>query len=208
MTPELQPKASPSGGSDPVPEHGTRAAYLSAPCRCALCRLANRTYATARARDIAMGRWKPYVDAAQTRRHLELLRKHGYGIDRIATLAGVPRSTVRRLLRADDTTTRRPGRIRPETARRLLAVDDSDARVAARTSVDAAPTRQRITELRAAGHTLPDLAGRLGRTPTSLARTLRRASVTVSTDRAVAELHRQLSPPPPRPVNGAPRGFA
>ena len=87
-------------------------------------------------------------------------------------------------------------------------LDVSDARVAPRTSVDAAPTRQRITELRAAGHTLPDLANRLGRTPTSLARTLRRASVTVSTDRAVAALHRQLSPPPPGPVNWPPRGFA
>src|SRR4051812_35764236 len=137
----VPPSGSQPAGGCSFRGHGTRATYLAESCRCALCRLANRTYAPTRTRAIAMGRWGPYVDAEQAVHHLDLLRKHGYGIDTIAALSGVARSTVRRLLRDVGTDASRPRRIRPVIAQRLLAVDYGDTNVAARTLVDAAPTR-------------------------------------------------------------------
>lgn len=137
-----------------------------------------------------MGRWEPYVDARETREHLELLRKTGVGIDRIVTLSGVPRSTVRRLLAPLDLAdSDRPRRIRPDVARRLLDVDRENSVAAPRSLVDARPTQQRIAELRAAGHSMTELARALGRSHNSLCRTLTRTDVTVETEQAVALLH-------------------
>lgn len=170
--------------------HGTRAAYQADRCRCHRCRRANRRAEALRTRAIVMGRWEPYVDARETREHLQLLRKTGVGIDRIVTLSGVPRSTVRRLLAPVDLTdSDRPRRIRPEVARRLLDVDCESELATPRSLVDATSTQQRIAELRAAGHSTAELARALGRSPASLCRTLARTDVTVETAQAVALLH-------------------
>lgn len=170
--------------------HGTRAAYLADRCRCQRCRHANRRAEARRTRSIAMGRWEPYVDARETREHVQLLRKTGVGIDRIVALSGVPRSTVRRLLSPIDLADLgRPQRIRPDVARRLLDLDCGDPIAASRSLVDAAPTHQRIAELRAAGLSIAELARALGREPASLSRTLARTVVTVETAEAVTALH-------------------
>ena len=173
--------------------HGTRVAYLADRCRCHHCRRANRRAEAERTRAIVMGRWEPFVDARETREHLQLLRKYGVGIDRIGALSGVPRSTIRRLLAPVDLADRsHPRRIRPDTARRLLAIDCSDILPARKSLVDAAPTYQRIAELTYDGYSPAELARKLGRTNASLRRTLARSVVTLETAQAVALLHLEL----------------
>jgi hypothetical protein len=172
--------------------HGTRAAYRADRCRCRGCRLANRQAEAERTRAIVMGQWTPYVDAAPTRQHLQLLRKQGLGIDTIVALSGVPRSTVRRLLQPDTADSAQARRIRPETAQRLAAINGDDTLPARRSLVDATPVHRCIAELLAAGYSLTVLAKLLGRTPGSLRRTLTRSAVTVGTARAVARLDHEL----------------
>lgn len=140
-----------------------------------------------------MGRWEPYVDARAAREHLQLLRKAGLGVDRIVTLSGVPRSTVRRLLAPSDLLALpRPHRIRPDVAARLLALDCADTPAASRSLVDATPTQQLVADLEAAGYPRAELAKALGRSSASLSRTLSRSVVTLDTAESVAVLHRQL----------------
>ena len=66
--------------------HGTRDAYIADHCRCPSCTAANTRWNNQRRRDLAMNRWKPYVDGGAVREHLLLLRKAGIGIDRIVGL--------------------------------------------------------------------------------------------------------------------------
>jgi len=173
--------------------HGTRVAYLADRCRCHHCRRANRRAEAERTRAIVMGRWEPFVDARETREHLQLLRKYGVGIDRIGALSGVPRSTIRRLLAPVDLADRsHPRRIRPDIARRLLAIDCGDIVPARKSLVDAAPTHQRIAELTSDGYSPTELARKLGRTNASLRRTLARSVITLETAQAVALLHLEL----------------
>lgn len=72
--------------------HGTRDAYIADHCRCPSCTAANTRWNNQRRRDLAMNRWKPYVDGGAVREHLLLLRKAGIGIDRIVGRSGVSRS--------------------------------------------------------------------------------------------------------------------
>ncbi len=179
--------------SDHPHQHGTRAAYQADRCRCPACRKANRQAEAQRTRAIVMGRWEPYVDARQVREHLQLLRKTGLGIDRIVALSQVPRSTVRRLLTSVPAEGSPAQRVRPDIAGRLLRIEPADAVAAPRSLTDATPTRRRLAQLTALGHSTRDLARQLGRTTASIARTLDRPAVTVRTARAVARLHHQLT---------------
>lgn len=171
-------------------EHGTRGAYMADHCRCAACTTANRAAARQRARAKAVGLWQPHVPADPVRSHLEQLRSAGIGIDRIARLSGVPGSTIRVVIYGNDRPP--PQRVKTDTATRLLAVTTATTSRAPRSTVDAAPTRSRINELLAAGWRYPDLAAELGRSTTSLRRSVQRATVTVQTAHDVTRLHRRL----------------
>ena len=194
--------------------HGTRAAYISDRCGCTRCRAANRATEEHRTAAIAVGRWQPFADAQQVRHHLELLRRQGLGTERIAILAGVSISTVRRLLATTTVQGTPTRRIRTATAARLLALPTTTARSSPRRLVPAGVTHERLHHLMSAGHPLAQLAAALGRTPNSLRRSLSRCSVTAQTDAAVEELYNAMvlgaapsteHPPSPMPTRNLPR---
>ena len=98
--------------------HGTRAAYVADRCRCSPCKEANRTAARARRRAVTYGTWRPYQPGGPTARHLSRLVAAGMTISDIAAAASIARSTVSRLLRADEL-----GRIRTATHLAVLSVE-------------------------------------------------------------------------------------
>jgi hypothetical protein len=106
--------------------HGTRVAYVSDRCRCTRCRAANRATDRRRTDAITLGKWEPFIDSRPVRDHLLLMRKEGLGIDRIAQLTAVPRSTIQRILSPD---AKRPERIRSGTAKRLMALGSTAEQV-------------------------------------------------------------------------------
>jgi hypothetical protein len=158
--------------------HGTRVAYVSDRCGCTLCRAANRGTDQRRTAAIALGRWEPFVDSRPVRDHLLQMRKEGLGIDRIAQLAAVPRSTIQRILSPD---AKQPKRIRSDTAKRLMALGCAAEQASPRSHVDSQSTRLRVETLVHAGHSLADLARAVGRTTASLRRSLERQAVTAHT---------------------------
>jgi hypothetical protein len=178
--------------------HGTRAAYVSDRCGCTRCRAANRAADEHRTAAIAVGRWDPYAAAQPVREHLEHLRQQGLGIERIAQLSNVSKGTVRRLLSYPLDPEAPPHRTRAVTARRLLALTLATANGSPRRLVAADATRERIDALTAAGHSLTELARRIGKTPESLRRSLSRRSVTVQTAMSVEALYESLGQPCPR----------
>lgn len=169
--------------------HGTRNAYVTDGCHCTQCRAANRDEERHRTDSLRSGCWEPLVDAAPARGHLMRLRQSGVGLDQIVKISETPKRTIRRLVREPPTS---PQRIRSETAQRVLAIQLSPEHLAPRSPVDATETHARIQALLGAGHSLPELARALGRTPVSLRRTLNRRTVTAHTAASVIHLYNCL----------------
>lgn len=165
--------------------------------RCPECRAGAAAYERHKYRQIAYGRWQPYVDAGPVREHVLMLRSYGVGSIRIARAAGVPQHVVRNLLWGK--TDRGPSRqIRPENADRLLAVRPSPALFESRTLADATGTRRRLQALIATGHCRISLAGRLGMQPSNLYRIIRDERwVFRATATAVSSLYDDLWDTPP-----------
>jgi len=153
------------------------------------CRAANRAAERNRNDALRQGRWQPFVDAEAAREHLELLRRHGVGLDQIVKISRTPKATIRRMLREPAAA---PLRIRTETSDRVLAVQLSPEHLAPRSQIDAAKTHSQIQALLDAGYSIPELARALGKTPVSLRRTLGRRTVTAQTATSVADLYARL----------------
>jgi predicted transcriptional regulator len=179
--------------------HGTRTAYVKDQCRCAECRAANSTASKTAHRERVLGRWAPFVDAAPVRAHIETLREAGIGVDQIALLAGISSSHVRELVPHARTGRRPIQRVRPETAQRLLAIAVTSVNRASRSHVDATGTRRRLQALVAIGWAQQALAAELGRSTTSLARTMTSEAVTARTARQVGDLYERLWDQQPQP---------
>lgn len=173
--------------------HGTRAAYVSDRCGCTRCRAANRAAEEHRTTAITVGQWHPYADAPTVREHLQRLRHNGFGVERIAQLANVSKATVQRLLSYPPDQKVQPRRVRAATAKRLLALPVTNEVGSPRGLVAAGATRRQIDTLTMAGHSLPELALMIGRSPTSLRRSLSRRSVTNQTAMTVTALYQSLS---------------
>ena len=173
--------------------HGTRAAYVSDRCGCIRCRAANRNAETRRIAAITAGTWAPYTDSTPVHQHITALRQHGIGLHRIAHLSSVPIGTVRRLARQKSDSHPKSQRVRTATASRLLAVPLTTGSGSPRQLVPADDTRRRITELTATGHTIREVARLLGKTPSTLRRSLSRRFVTAGTADAIATLHATLT---------------
>jgi len=130
---------------------------------------------------------------------------HGIGAARVAALAGVPHSSVGRLLYGRPAHNESPSRrIRTPTATRLLAVRYSQAALAPGATMDATGTRRRLQALVAIGWSGRALAGRLGIEPAHLSRILRgRRAVSAGTARGVRALYDELwDQPPPQDTRG------
>lgn len=91
-------------------EHGTRARYVAARCRCEPCRRANARYAKSRRR----GEPNPLVDGAEARARVEELRARGLGLRSIASEAKLGRTVLQRLMSG--------ARVRAAVARAVLSV--------------------------------------------------------------------------------------
>lgn len=182
-------------------EHGTRARYVFGAeggdrangCRCVPCSRANRDFENKRNRQIAYGRWRPYVDAAPSRWHLRALSEAGVGLRRVEALSGVARSTLQGLVaeRPDGS----PGRtqVRPETEAAILAVTITPAALADSAVTDPTGTRRRVQALVARGWSQARIAARVGMLPGNFSSVLyHRPAVTAATARAVAALYEEL----------------
>lgn len=170
-------------------EHGTNARYRFGEvgndwrngCRCHLCTDAAVTYEKQLARRKANG-WEPYVDATEAREHLEFLRANGVGQRAVAEASGVPRSSLRLIVRGE----RR--RVRPETLAAILGVHLGHAKPGA--VVDGRRTLDLIDELLALGHTKGAIAQALGCSKKAL-QVCRRGTLRLSTAEKVAALHEE-----------------
>lgn len=198
--------------------HGTRVAYVWDRCGCEPCTQANTDEARARSHRKAMARWNQsdsaMVDGEKVRAHLRGLMDAGMGRKRIASLAGVPSSTLSAILygaHSDDPTHPyyRPPRkqMRRRIADALLGVRLD---LADRALVDATGARRRLQALVVVGWSQSRLAQMVGMTPASLGLLIhgRRDRVLVSTAAAVQRLYDAHWAAGPVPTNRAERsGF-
>ncbi|WP_433520086.1 hypothetical protein ACQP2T_63840 (plasmid) [Nonomuraea sp. CA-143628] len=174
-------------------EHGTLTMYVDRKCRCLRCTAAATSYETNRRRQVAYGRWQPYVDAEQARRHVRELMAFGIGWQQVAKLSGLSKSVVGMLLFGSPIKSMPPSRkIRPETERKLLAVTKTVDNISK--WVDAAGSRRRLQALAAAGWSMKSLAARVGLHQSTFGEIAsgRRQQATVATARLVAGLYDEL----------------
>jgi hypothetical protein len=179
--------------------HGTYAAYKVHHCRCEPCRKASSLYTTRRKRQIAYGRWEPYVDATPAREHVQRLRAAGIGWKRVAELAGLSASTVDKLVYGAPERGMGPSkRIRHATAEKILAVQPGLENLGDKALVDGTGTRRRLQALVASGWSQSKLAVQLGMTPANFGPLLKRTRLHADTVRAVHALYERLwdCPPP------------
>jgi Homeodomain-like domain len=150
----------------------------------------HRDYERRRARQIAYGRWDPWVDAAAVRPHIQALRRAGASYQAIARAAGVSPMTVYRIQHAQPFDGQR---VRAVNARRLLdvtpqALDSAAARI------DAVGSRRRLQALMAVGHPGADLARYLQVPPRTVWNLVSGTRTTVSPDlhQAIRELYDRM----------------
>lgn len=175
--------------------HGTNASY-HAGCRCGRCRQAARDYEANRRRQIAYGRWLPYIDATEARDHVRSLMaprvgsQDGIGWMRISDLAGVPRSTVEKLIYGDPRRGQPPSRrVRPETAARLLSITEDQR--ADGSTIPATATRRLVKKMLAGGFSRAELGRYVSGDPAAITLNLRGKRVQVGRAVAIADLHRR-----------------
>ena len=169
-----------------VHRHGTHVCYVADGCRCVACTAANTGYENTRLRLHVYGRWNNLVDAQPAREHVQELMASGMGWKRVARAAGVPSSTVGKLIYgAPDRGIGPSKRLRPATVTALLGVKLDSA------YVPAVGTRRRLEALTALGWCRAELARRLGRGPSL--QIAARDVVLRSTAAAVTALYDELS---------------
>ena len=174
--------------------HGTNARYHIDACRCDPCRAAAAAYENHKRRQIAYGRWQPYIDAQPSRDHVNTLRAAGMGLKRIAEVSGVPHGSLAKLIYGDGQRGLAPSkRVRPETEVKILATRPDPYPGG---HVDGVGTRRRLRALVALGYGQYDLAQRLGLTKATFWHMLRRppyVKVAESTRAAAAALYDELA---------------
>jgi hypothetical protein len=180
-----------------VRAHGTLARYVVDHCRCQPCRNANRVYENNRTRQIAYGRWQPYVNAEPVRAYARALMEFGIGSRRLAGLAGVPTGVMSKLIYGGPGTRPPSRRVRPATAAKILAVKPSLELLGATVSVDATGTARRLQALVALGWSQAKLAAALGVGPPNLFKTMNSPAVYAETARKVRALYDELWDQPP-----------
>lgn len=160
-------------------QHGELRTILRHNCHCRPCLDAQSSRQRARYRAHAYGR-PPKVDATAARQHLLTLVEAGMGHERIAA-AGLARQTVERIISGRAVTcTRRIHEV-------IMAIAPNSR------MVPTVGARRRMQALALLGWTNRDLAPLVGRTPESLAATMRR-SATISRDlhERIASVHSRL----------------
>lgn len=167
-------------------DHGY-ARYRLEGCRCYVCAAARSDYDRRRTMAITAGTWR--VDADVVREHIGVLGAQGMGYKRVAVVAGVSRSTVRRIVYGSG------GRPAPPTTRHDIAVKllEVEVDLGPAALVDARGPVRRIQALAAIGWPLSTTAEALGRTPSNLGMLLGQDKVLRRTADEVAALYEQRS---------------
>lgn len=128
--------------------------------------LCNTCYAARMRREIAYGRWEPYVDAGPVRAHINALRAAGISTKRLRQLSGASHTTIQAIITGRPVRGAAPTRrVLKDTADKILAVPIPDVdylSVAPGRRVSALGTSRRLQALIAAGYPQRDLACRLG----------------------------------------------
>lgn len=181
------------------------ACYVGCRCRCDACRAAARSYCDRRRRQVAYGRWEPYVDAEDARAHVRWLSECGLGWQRVARLAGLYPSVVEKLVYGDPRRGMAPSRrVRPRTADRLLAVMPSQVAPGAR--VGSGAFRVHVRRLLERGWTKRAIAARIGVDESNLPRMLSGDQVLSRSSKAAARLDRAFPGRAPEWARRQPRG--
>ena len=156
-----------------------------------------REYERHKNRQIAYGRWQPYVSAARARAHVLHLMSQGMGPVTIARVSGVPHGSVSKLVYGDYARNMAPSkRIRSATEAALLAVQPALENLSGAALVDGTGTRRRLQALVAIGWSQSELGRRIGMAPQSIQKTLRGDRVYARTARKVLALYDELSMTP------------
>ena len=171
-----------------LPAHGTYSRYIRHYCRCQPCRDAGRTYRRRLGYDKTNGVARR-IDPTQTRAHAERLIACGWTQRQISTAAGINSGQVSEVLSGRYATVSR------RTAAAILSVALDRQPPVPRRMVDATGTRRRLQALMVLGHTLPEIAQRIGVGTTSLQQTAdgRWDMIRGATAAKVARVYRQLS---------------
>lgn len=170
--------------------HGTYASYKLSGCRCFPCSNARFRYDIRRQMLISQGKWQPYVDAAEARAHVELLRAAGLGTRQVAALAGCNRKAMQNVLNGT------VQRVRPETHAAILAVP-LDAPKPDKALVDATAARRMVQGLAAVGWSITKQAEARGQLVSNQLRLTGAESVTAATEREIFDLYDRWSMRPP-----------
>lgn len=97
-------------------EHGTISGYTNLRCRCDACREAWNAYRRIHQQELNRGEYR-LVPAGEAAEHLRALRAAGFSLPAIATLTGVRRPTLNRLVSGQTK------RTHPATLEAILAVE-------------------------------------------------------------------------------------
>lgn len=161
--------------------------------------MSRAAYTRHRTRQIAYGRWQPYVDAEPARQHLRTLQAIGIGTPRVADLSGLSHATLTDILAGRPRLGRGPcQKIRPATEARILAIPADPEIAAPRAYIDATGTIRRLQALVAVGWSQVRLARALGINRPNFTRFMAQDKVRVTTAQAVRDLYARLwdAPPP------------
>lgn len=194
----------PVPGMTTLPSTGTNrphgyARYKIDNCRCYTCGFAHSQYYEARARAIAYGTWKPFVDAQPVREHLLRLREAGMGMRRVAELSGVDRRRLQAVLVGRPYRGTGPQeKVRPANAEAVLRVEATLDTIGPSTPVDATGTHRRVQALVAIGWPQAHLANRIGMQPNNFSRALRADQVMARTALAIRAVYAELWNQDPR----------
>lgn len=154
------------------------------------CRLAWNAYEQNRKRQIAYGRWQPYVDASPVRDHVLWLIEKGVPLKNLRPIY----PTVHVLVYGRPADGQKPTtKMRKEAAEALLAVQPTLDMLGERARIDAAGAHRRIRGLCALGWTLAEQARRMGASAFRIRQVLAEDTVTVGFFLRVRDLYDELS---------------
>ncbi|MGP4995524.1 hypothetical protein [Glutamicibacter ardleyensis] len=189
-------------------EHGTRNMYVIHKCRGAACRDANAVSERDRTRQKAYGR-SPYTSADQAREHVQRLQAAGMGIKHIGKAAGVPGSSISRLIYGRTERNEGPAKkILKTNAEKILAVRPTLHVMANAQRINGAGTVRRLRALIAIGWSGRELADRLEWQQNNLHRIIngdRGLKVEVHTAKLVRALYNELWDQAPPATTGRER---
>ena len=178
-----------------LPDHGTYSRYARHACRCQPCRDAGRSYRRRIGYDHSNGKTR-LIDNTQARAHAERLTARGWTHEQIAAAAGIGEVTVTDMLSGRTRKTKRT------TAAAILNIALDQKPPILRRMVNATGTRRRLQALMVLGHSMAEVARRVGVGVSSLDQTAagRWDMIRAATAVKVARVYRELSLTP-APIN-------